>query len=78
MDLTSRVLVVLGLVAGAIVGAVTVAALVMLAGADTQGLAAQVLMGVVGAGGAVAGARVNLASGWMLVAERAADRVEPA
>ena len=33
-------------------------------------------MGVVGAGGAVAGARVNLASGRMLVAERAADRAE--
>jgi hypothetical protein len=78
MDLTSHVLLVLGLVAGAIVGAVTVAALLMLAGADTQGLAAQGLMGVVGAGGAVAGARVNLASGRMLVAEQAADRAEPA
>jgi hypothetical protein len=78
MDLTSHVLLVLGLVAGAMVGAVTVAALLLLAGADTQGLAAQVLMGVAGAGGAVAGARVNLASGRMLVAERAADRAEPA
>jgi hypothetical protein len=78
MDLTSRVLVVLGLVAGAMLGAVTVAALLMFAGADTQGLAAQGLMGVGGAGGAVAGARVNLASGRMLVAERAADRAEPA
>ena len=68
----------LGLVAGAMVGAVTVAALLMLAGADPQGLAAQVLMGIVGAGGAVAGARVNLAAGWMLVAERAADRAGPA
>jgi hypothetical protein len=34
MDLTSHVLVVLGL--GAVVGVVTVAALLMLAGADTQ------------------------------------------
>ena len=37
MDLTSHVLVVLGLVAGAVVGAVTVAALLMLAGVDTHG-----------------------------------------
>ena len=68
----------LGLVAGAMVGAVTWPRSLMLAGADTQGLAAQVLMGIVGAGGAVVGARVNLASGRMLVAERAADRAEPA
>ena len=76
MDLTSQVLVMLGLVAGAGVGAVTGVALLMLAGVDTHGIAAQLLMGVVGAGGAVAGARVNLASGRMLVAERAADRAE--
>ena len=78
MDLTSHVLVVLGLVAGAVVGVVTVAALLMLAGVDTHAIAAQLLMGVAGAGGAVAGARVNLASGRTLVAERAADRPEPA
>lgn len=72
MDLTSHVLVVLGLVAGAVVGVVTVAALLMLAGADTHAIAAQLLMGVAGAGGA--GARGNLASRRTLVA----DRPEPA
>ena len=71
MDLTSRVLVVLGLVAGALVGAMTMAAPLMLAGVNTHVIAAQLLMGGVGAGGAVAGARINLASGRMLVAERA-------
>jgi hypothetical protein len=75
MDLTSHVLVALGLAAGAIIGAVTVAALLMLAGVDT-GIAAQLLMGVGGAGGAVVGARANLASGRTLVAELAADRAE--
>ena len=74
MDLTSRALVVLGLVAGALVGAMTVAALLMLAGVSTYGIAAQLAMGIAGAGGAVAGARVNLASGRTLVA----DRAEPA
>ena len=76
MDLTSHVLVVLGLVAGAVVGVVTVAALVMLAGVDTHAIASQLLMGVAGAGGAVVGARVNLVSGRTLVTERAADRAE--
>jgi hypothetical protein len=78
MDVTSRVLVVLGLFAGAMVAAVTVAALSMLAGVDTHGIASQLLMSVAGAGGAVVGARVNLVSGRTLVAERAANRAEPA
>jgi hypothetical protein len=76
MDLTSHVLVLLGLAAGAMIGAVAVAALLMLAGVDAHGIASQVVMGVGGAGGAVVGARVNLASGRTLVAERAADRAE--
>lgn len=78
MDLTSHVLVVLGLVAGAVIAVVTVAALLMLAGVGTHVIAAQLLIGVAGAGGAVAGARGNLASGRTVVAERAADRPEPA
>jgi hypothetical protein len=76
MDLTSHLLVVLALAAGAMIGAVTVAALLTVAGVDAHGIAFQLLMGVGGAGGAVVGARANLASGRTLVAERAADRAE--
>jgi hypothetical protein len=73
MDLTSRVLVVLGLAAGAVAGAMAVAALLLVVGMDAHGLASELLMGIGGAGGAVVGARANLASGRLLVAERAAD-----
>jgi hypothetical protein len=73
MDLTSHVFVVLGLAAGAVIGAFAAAALLAVAGVDANGIAAQLLMGAVGAGGAVVGARVNHASGRLLVAERAAD-----
>ena len=73
MDLTSRVLVVLGLAAGAVAGAMAVAAMLLVVGVDAHGLASELLMGVGGAGGAVDGARANLASGRLLVAERAAD-----
>jgi hypothetical protein len=74
MDLTSRVLVVFGVAAGAMLAVVNAAAVLMLAGADTHAIASQLLIGVAGAGGAVVGARANLASGRTLVAELAADR----
>ena len=73
MDLTSRVLVVLGCVAGAVTGAMAVAALVLAAGLDADALVSELLMGVGGAGAAVVGARANLASGRLLLVERAAD-----
>ena len=73
MDLTSRALVVLGFAAGAVVGAMAVAALLLVVGVDTDALFSQLLMGIAGAGGAVVGARANLASGRLLVAERTAD-----
>jgi hypothetical protein len=73
MDLTSRVLVVLGCVAGAVTGAMVVAALVLAAGLDADALVSELLMGVGGAGAAVVGARANLASGRLLLVERAAD-----
>ena len=78
MDLTSRVLVVFGVAAGAMLAVVNAAAILMLAGADTHAIASQLLIGVAGAGGAVVGARANLASGRTLVAELAADRAESA
>jgi hypothetical protein len=73
MDLTSRVLVVLGCVAGAVTGAMVVAALALAAGLDADALVSELLMGVGGAGAAVVGARANLASGRLLLVERAAD-----
>jgi hypothetical protein len=73
MDLTSRVLVVMGFAAGAVTGAMAVAALLLVAGVDMDGIVAQLLMGVGGAGAAVVGARANIASGRTLLAERAAD-----
>ena len=73
MDLTSRVLVVLGCVAGAVTGAMVVAALVLAAGLDADALVSELLMGAGGAGAAVVGARANLASGRLLLVERAAD-----
>ena len=73
MDLTSRVLVVLGFAAGAVAGAMAVAALLLVVGMDAHGALSQLLMSVGGVAGAVVGARTNLASGRLLVAERAAD-----
>jgi hypothetical protein len=73
MDLTSRVLVVLGFAAGAVAGAMAVAAALLVVGMDAHGVASQLLMAIGGACGAVVGARANLASGRLLVAERAAD-----
>jgi hypothetical protein len=73
MDLTSRVLVVLGCAAGAVTGAMAVAGLLLAAGLDADAIVSELLMGVGGLGAAVVGARANLASGRLLVAERAAD-----
>jgi hypothetical protein len=73
MDLTSRVLVVLGFAAGALTGAMAVAALLLVVGMDAHGVASQLLLAVGGAFGAVVGARANIASGRLLLAERAAD-----
>jgi hypothetical protein len=73
MDLTSRVLVVLGLAAGAVTGATAMAALLLLVGLDAHGIASQLLMAVAGTGGAVVGVRANTASGRLLLGERAAD-----
>ena len=73
MDLTSRALVVLGFAAGAVAGAMAVAALLLVVGADAHGALSQLLMSIAGVAGAVVGARANLASGRLLVAERAAD-----
>ena len=75
MDLTSRVLVVLGCVAGAVTGAMAMAALVLAAGLDAHAVVSELLMGAGGAGAAVVGARANLASGRLLLVERAADPV---
>jgi hypothetical protein len=73
MDLTSRVLVVLGCVAGAVTGAMAVAGLLLGAGLQTDAIVSELLMGIGGVGAAVVGTRANLASGRLLVAERAAD-----
>jgi hypothetical protein len=73
MDLTSRVLVVLGLAAGAVTGVMAVVALLLVVGADAHGTFFQLLMTMAGVAGAVIGARANLASGRLLVAERSGD-----
>lgn len=73
MDLTSRALVVLGFAAGAVTGAMAVAALLLATGLGVDGFASELLMGAAGAGAAVVGARANIASGRTLLAERAAD-----
>jgi hypothetical protein len=71
MDLTSRVLVVLGLAAGAVTGVMATVALLLVVGVDAHGAVSQLLMTIGGVAGAVIGARANLASGRLLVAERA-------
>lgn len=73
MDLTSRVLVVLGFAAGAVAGAMAVAALLLAVGMDAHGVGAQLLLAIGGAAGAVVGARANIASGRLLLAERTTD-----
>jgi hypothetical protein len=73
MDLTARVLVVLGFAAGAVAGAMVVVAILAAAGTDGRPLWAAPLL-VIGAGaGAVIGKRANPASARALAAERAAD-----
>ena len=73
MDLTSRVLVVLGFAAGAVAGAMAVVALMAVVGLDVHATVSQLLMTIGGVAGAVIGVRANLASGRLLVAERAGD-----
>jgi hypothetical protein len=73
MDLTSRVLVVLGLAAGAVTGVMAVVAAMAIVGLDAHGGISQLLMTVGGAAGAVVGFRANLASGRLLAAERSGD-----
>jgi hypothetical protein len=73
MDLTSRVLVVLGLAAGAVVGVLAVIASMTVVGVDAHGGISQLLMTTGGVAGAVIGVRANLASGRLLAAERAGD-----
>ena len=73
MDLTSRVLVMLGFAAGAATGAMAVAALLLAVGADAHGTLSELAMAIGAIAGAVVGTRANLASGRLLVAERAAD-----
>jgi hypothetical protein len=73
MDLTSRVLVVLGIAAGAVMGVMAVVASMAVVGVDAHGGISELLMTVGGVAGAVIGARVNLTSGRLLVAERSGD-----
>ena len=73
MDLTSRVLVVLGLAAGAVAGVMAVVALMAVVGLDAHGGVAQLLMTMGGVAGAVIGVRANLASGRLLSVERSGD-----
>jgi hypothetical protein len=73
MDLTSRVLVVLGLAAGAVTGVMAVVASMAVVGVGAHGGIAQLLMTMGGVAGAIIGARANLASGRLLVAERSGD-----
>jgi hypothetical protein len=73
MDLTSRVLVVLGLAAGAVMGIMAVVASMTVVGVDAHAAISQLLMTMGGVAGAVIGVRANLASGRQLAAERAGD-----
>ena len=73
MDLTSRVLVVLGLAAGAVTGVMAVVAAMAIVGVDAHGAISQLLMTIGGAAGAVVGLRANLASGRLLATERSGD-----
>lgn len=73
MDLTSRVLVVLGLAAGAVTGVMAMVALIAVVGVDAHAGVSQLLMTMGGVAGAVIGVRANLASGRLLAAERSGD-----
>jgi uncharacterized membrane protein AbrB (regulator of aidB expression) len=73
MELTDRVLVVLGFFAGAMVGAMAMLAPLTAAGTGAHGLGAKLLLIAGAAIGAVVGARVNEASARALAADRAAD-----
>jgi Fe2+ transport system protein FeoA len=73
MDLTSRVLVVLGLAAGAVIGVMAVVASMTVVGVDAHGGISQLLTTMGGVAGAVIGVHANLASGRLLAAERAGD-----
>lgn len=73
MDLTSRVLVVLGLAAGAVVGVMAVIASMTVVGVDAHGGISHLLMTLGGVAGAAIGVRANLAAGRLLAAERAGD-----
>ncbi len=73
MDLTSRVLVVLGLAAGAVIGVMAVVASMAVVGVDAHAAISQLLMTIGGVAGAGIGVRANLASGRLLAAERAGD-----
>jgi hypothetical protein len=74
MELTDRVLVVLGFVAGAMVGAMAMLAPLTATGTGVHGLGAKLLLFVGAVIGAVVGARVNEASARALAADRAAGR----
>ena len=73
MDLTSRVLVVLGLAAGAVMGVMAVVAAMAIVGVDAHAGISQLLMAMGGVAGAVVGLRANIVSGRLLTAERAGD-----
>jgi outer membrane lipoprotein SlyB len=73
MELTDRVLVVLGFFAGAVVGAMAMLAPLTAVGTGAHGLGAKLLLIVGAAIGAVVGARVNEASARALAAERTAE-----
>jgi hypothetical protein len=56
-----------------VTGVMAVVALLLVVGADAHGTFFQLLMTMAGVAGAVIGARANLASGRLLVAERSGD-----
>jgi hypothetical protein len=73
MDLTSRVLVVLGAAAGAVMGVMAVVASMAVVGLGAHAGISPLLMALGGVAGAVIGARANFVSGRLLVAERSGD-----
>ena len=74
MNTTGKILVVLGLAAGAVTGAMALAVPLVAVGADLHGLASQLMLAAGAVVGAVIGARANQASARALAVERAADR----
>jgi uncharacterized membrane protein AbrB (regulator of aidB expression) len=73
MDAAGWILVVLGFAAGAVTGAMALAAPLVGVGADVHDLASQLLLAAGAVVGAALGARVNAASARTLAVERAAD-----